>query len=87
MVFVVEGLSLYHFMAYENMFPYITSKLEHRVEIVTPTAYGGSVIEDLAAVPITGIQSDKLIKRIFILKYLFYYIANFSIIEYQTLFS
>lgn len=62
-VFVVEGLSLYHFMAYENMFPYITSKLEHRVEIVTPTAYGGSVIEDLAAVPITGIQSDKLIKQ------------------------
>lgn len=62
-VLVVEGLSLYHFMAYESMFPHITSKLEHRVEVVTPTAYGGSVIEDLAAVPITGIQSDKLLKQ------------------------
>ncbi|XP_043508412.1 small RNA degrading nuclease 5 isoform X3 [Frieseomelitta varia] len=62
-VLVVEGLSLYHFMAYENMFPHITSKLEHRVEVVTPTVYGGSVIEELAAVPITGIQSDKLLKK------------------------
>ncbi|KOC64497.1 Putative RNA exonuclease NEF-sp [Habropoda laboriosa] len=60
---VVEGLSLYHFMAYESMFSHITSKLEHRVEVVTPTAYGGSVIEDLAAVPMTGLQCDKLIKE------------------------
>ncbi|XP_078052619.1 RNA exonuclease 5 isoform X1 [Augochlora pura] len=62
-VLVVEGLSLYHFMAYESMFPHITTKLEHRVEVVTPAAYGGSVVEDLAAVPITGIQSDNLIKQ------------------------
>ncbi|XP_076657919.1 uncharacterized protein LOC143364766 [Halictus rubicundus] len=62
-ILVVERLSLYHFMAYESMFPHITTKLEHRVEVVTPTAYGGSVVEDLAAVPITGIQSDKLIKQ------------------------
>ncbi|XP_076623466.1 RNA exonuclease 5 isoform X1 [Colletes latitarsis] len=62
-VLVIEGLSLYHFMAYESMFPHITSKLEFRLEVVTPTAYGGSVVEDLAAVPITGIQSDRLIKK------------------------
>lgn len=66
LVLVVEGLSLCHFMAHESMFPHITSKLEHRVEVVTPTAYGGSVIEDLAAVPMTGIQSDKLIKRTYL---------------------
>ncbi|KZC04664.1 Putative RNA exonuclease NEF-sp [Dufourea novaeangliae] len=62
-VLVVEGLSVYHFMAFESMFSHITSKLEHRVEVVTPAVYGGSIIEDLAAVPITGIQSDKLIKQ------------------------
>ncbi|XP_054013125.1 RNA exonuclease 5 isoform X2 [Hylaeus anthracinus] len=62
-VLVVEGLSLYHFMAYESIFSHITSKLEHRVEVVTPAAYGGSVIEDLAAVPITGIHRDRLIKQ------------------------
>lgn len=53
-------------MAYESVFSHITSKLEHRVEVLTPTAYGGSVIEDLAAVPMTGIQSDRLIKRTYI---------------------
>lgn len=62
-VLVVEGLSLYHFVAYESLFPHISSKLVHRVEVVTPCAYGGSVIEDLAAVPITGAQCDKLLKQ------------------------
>ncbi|XP_017885742.1 RNA exonuclease 5 [Ceratina calcarata] len=62
-VLVVEGLSLYHFVAYESMFRHISTKLEHQVEVVTPCAYGGSVIEDLAAVPITGVQCDKLLKQ------------------------
>ncbi|XP_034189156.1 RNA exonuclease 5 isoform X2 [Osmia lignaria lignaria] len=60
---VIEGLSIYHFMAYESMFPSITSNLEHRVEVVTPMIYGGSVVEDLAAVPITGVHCDKLIEQ------------------------
>lgn len=64
---VIEGLSVYHFMAYESMFPFISSNLEHRVEVVTPMIYGGSVVEDLAAVPITGVHCDKLIKRAHIL--------------------
>lgn len=67
-VLIIEGLSLYHFMAYESIFSNITSKLEHRVEIVTPAAYGGSIIEDIAAVPITGVQTDRLIKRTYTLK-------------------
>lgn len=50
-------------MAYESMFSHITTNLEHRLEIVTPAAYGGSVIEDLAAVPITGAQSAKLLEE------------------------
>ncbi|KAG7187864.1 hypothetical protein KM043_016897 [Ampulex compressa] len=62
-VLVVEGLSLYHFMAYETMFSNITANLEHRLEVMTPAAYGGSVIEDLAAVPLTGIQSSRLIDQ------------------------
>ncbi|XP_046746061.1 small RNA degrading nuclease 5 isoform X3 [Diprion similis] len=62
-VLVVEGLSLYHFNAYESMFTNITTNMAHRLEVVTPTAYGGSIIEDLAAVPLTGTQSDRLIKQ------------------------
>ena len=63
-VLVVEGLSLYHFMAYESSFPHIKSNLEHQLELVTPAAYGGSIVEELVAVPLTGTQSYKLIQRI-----------------------
>lgn len=62
-VLVVEGLSLYHFMAYESIFSHIKNNLEFCLEVVTPAAYGGSVIEELAAVPLTGTQSEKLIKQ------------------------
>lgn len=65
-VFVVEGLSSYHFMAYENMFPHITNNLKYHLEVVTPAAYGASIIEELAAVPLTGTQSDKLIRSMYI---------------------
>ncbi|XP_011160098.1 RNA exonuclease 5 isoform X2 [Solenopsis invicta] len=62
-VFVLEGLSSYHFMAYEDMFPHIVQNFKHRLEVITPTVYGASITEELAAVPLTGTQSDKLIKR------------------------
>lgn len=61
----MEGLSLYHFMAYESIFSHITDNLEFRLEVMTPAAYGGSIIEELVAVPLTGTQSDKLIKGIY----------------------
>ncbi|XP_071574839.1 uncharacterized protein Rexo5 isoform X2 [Temnothorax nylanderi] len=62
-VFVLEGLSSYHYVAYESMFPHIVSNLKHRLEVITPTVYGASITEELAAVPLTGTQSDKLIKQ------------------------
>lgn len=62
-VLVVEGLSWYHFSSYESTFTHITNYLEHRLEMVTPAAHGGSVVEELAAVPLTGTQSRALIKQ------------------------
>lgn len=62
-VFVVEGLSSYHFMAYESIFPHVVNNLKYHLEVVTPAAYGASIIEELAAVPLTGTQSDKLIRQ------------------------
>jgi len=56
-------LSSYHFVAYESMFPHIVHNLKHRLEVITPAVYGASITEELAAVPLTGTQSDKLIKR------------------------
>ncbi|XP_012284439.1 RNA exonuclease 5 [Orussus abietinus] len=62
-VLVIEGLSLYHFLAYESMFSNITAKLDFRLELVTPAAYGGSIVEELSAVPLTGTQSRRLIAQ------------------------
>ncbi|XP_032684423.1 RNA exonuclease 5 [Odontomachus brunneus] len=62
-VLVIEGLSLYHFMAHESMLPHITNNLKYQLEVVTPAIYGASITEELAAVPLTGTQSSKLIKR------------------------
>ncbi|XP_015123461.1 uncharacterized exonuclease C637.09 isoform X2 [Diachasma alloeum] len=62
-VFIIEGLSMYHFHSYESIFTHIGNNLEHRLEMVTPAAYGGSVIEELAAVPLTGTQSKALIQQ------------------------
>ncbi|XP_046826390.1 RNA exonuclease 1 isoform X1 [Vespa crabro] len=62
-VFIVEGLSLDHFIAYRSIFSHITDDLEYRFEMMTPAAYNGSIIEELVAVPLTGTQSDKLIKQ------------------------
>ncbi|XP_043282190.1 RNA exonuclease 5 [Venturia canescens] len=62
-VFVVEGFSIYDYLSHESIFTNITSKLDFRVEMVTPAAYGGSVIEEIATVPLTGSQCDGLIRR------------------------
>ncbi|XP_015183001.1 PREDICTED: RNA exonuclease 1 isoform X2 [Polistes dominula] len=62
-VFVVEGLTEYHFMSYESVFSSITSNLEFRLEVFTPSSYGSTIIEELIAVPLSRTQSDKLIKQ------------------------
>ncbi|KAF7995515.1 hypothetical protein HCN44_006622 [Aphidius gifuensis] len=62
-VLVVEGLSLLHFNNNETVFTNVNKNLEHRMEIVTPATYGGSIVEDLAAVPLTGTEKNKLIKK------------------------
>ncbi|KAI4494208.1 hypothetical protein M0802_009077 [Mischocyttarus mexicanus] len=62
-VFVVEGLTAYHFMAYESIFSNIKNNLEFRLEVFTPASYGSSIIEELVAVPLTRTQSVKLVTQ------------------------
>ncbi|XP_047354762.1 RNA exonuclease 5 isoform X2 [Vespa velutina] len=62
-VFIVDGLSLDHFITYKTIFSHIKDNLELHFEMMTPAAYNGSIIEELVAVPLTGTQSDKLIKQ------------------------
>lgn len=58
---VVEGVSLDHYLAHENSFPLITTHLKHKLELITPVAHGGSIVEEIVAVPLTGEHNYKLI--------------------------
>jgi len=60
-VLLIEGLSLYDFQAHESLFPAIADIFTNRVEVITPLAYNGSLVEELAAVPLTGTQKHKLL--------------------------
>jgi hypothetical protein len=60
-VVLIEGLSLYDFQAHESLLPAVADIFMHRVEVITPLAYNGSLVEELAAVPLTGTQKHKLL--------------------------
>jgi RNA exonuclease 1 len=62
-VLVIEGLSLYEFQAHESMFPVITDVFKYRAEVITPLAYNGSLVEELAAFPLTETQKNRLVNR------------------------
>jgi hypothetical protein len=58
---LIEGLSLCDFQAHESLFPAVTDIFANRVEVITPLAYNGSLVEEVAAVPLTGTQKHKLL--------------------------
>lgn len=68
MIFVVEGLSAYHFVAYESLFSNIANTSKYHLEVVTPVVYGASITEELVAVPVTGTQCEKLLRRMYTCK-------------------
>lgn len=62
-VLVVEGLSVGHYLLNESKFQHLKSRSEHSLELITPVAYGGSIVEELAAVPLSGTQRKNLIDK------------------------
>lgn len=58
-VLVIEDISLYHFVANESMFPFLSSTLEHKIEILAPNSYHRDVVKELSMVPLTGTQMRK----------------------------
>nr|CAD7396027.1 unnamed protein product [Timema cristinae] len=60
-VLIVEGISLYEYLAYESLFPAITSLLTHRIEVVVPAQYNSSLVRELALVPSTSLHKKQLI--------------------------
>lgn len=58
-VLVIENISLYHFVANESMFPFLSSTMEHKVEVLAPNSYNRDVVKELSMVPLTGTQMRK----------------------------
>ncbi|XP_014215920.1 RNA exonuclease 5 isoform X1 [Copidosoma floridanum] len=62
-VCILEGLSLDHYVSNQSIFQHLTSKLDYGLELITPAVYGGSIIEELVAVPLTGIEKSRLLRK------------------------
>ncbi|XP_044269439.1 RNA exonuclease 5 [Tribolium madens] len=58
-VLVVENMTLYHYMAHGNMFPFVSSTFEHKLEILAPNSSNSDVVRELSMVPLTGTQVKK----------------------------
>ncbi|XP_077289094.1 RNA exonuclease 5 [Arctopsyche grandis] len=61
-VTVVEGVSLYDFCAWESHFEF-AKYLPHQLEVVTPSLYSGSTIDELAVIPLTDLEKESLVKE------------------------
>lgn len=60
---VVEGISIQHWMSCSQKFKHCSKIFKEIFEIVTPAIYGGSLIQELAAVPLSEMEKESLIKR------------------------
>lgn len=62
-VLIVENVSVYHYQAHESMFPFLCSTFPHKVEVITPGAYKGDIVQDLATIPLTMTQMKKFVNQ------------------------
>ncbi|XP_067648146.1 RNA exonuclease 5 [Eurosta solidaginis] len=62
-VLILEGLSLYHYLSNESKFEQTNKIFQTRLEIVLPPLKEGSIIEEMAQVPLTNVQAHKLIEE------------------------
>nr|CAH7712499.1 unnamed protein product [Callosobruchus chinensis] len=56
-VLVIENVSLYHFVAYESLFPFLSSAFDHKLEMITPASYKSDIVKDLSMVPLSGLYN------------------------------
>ncbi|XP_075226129.1 RNA exonuclease 5 isoform X2 [Lycorma delicatula] len=61
-VFVVEGATVYDYVSSESNYAFL-GNIYHRVEVVSPMNYDGNLVEELATVPLSRTQKDKLEKK------------------------
>ncbi|XP_055383588.1 uncharacterized protein LOC129613506 [Condylostylus longicornis] len=62
-VLIVEGISLFHYLSYQNQFEETNKIFENKLEVILPTFEEGKVLKELATVPLTAFQKDQLIEK------------------------
>ncbi|XP_069702640.1 uncharacterized protein [Periplaneta americana] len=62
-VLLIEGLSLNDFQGHESLFPAVTDNFKSKLELITPIAYGGCAIKEMARVPLLCNQKHRLLKH------------------------
>ncbi|XP_045462527.1 RNA exonuclease 5 isoform X2 [Harmonia axyridis] len=62
-IFVIENLSMYHFSSYESSFQFLSSKFQHKLEVLSPFSYRGDIVKEISMVPITSTQMKKFINE------------------------
>lgn len=60
-VVVVEGATVYDYISSESKYS-LLANMHHRVEVVSPMNYDGNLVEELATVPLSRTQKERLEK-------------------------
>lgn len=53
-ILIVENMSLYHYSSNESNFPFLSTKFDNKLEIITPNSYSSDIVQELSMVPLTG---------------------------------
>ncbi|XP_017844110.1 small RNA degrading nuclease 5 [Drosophila busckii] len=62
-VLILEGLSLYHYISNESRFEATNRIFDTKLEVVLPPQDEGKIIDEIAQIPLTNVQAQKLINE------------------------
>lgn len=60
---ILEGISIKHWEQYSDEYNNIKNIFTDQVEVLTPSVYGGSLVEELALVPLSEAEKDSIIQK------------------------
>lgn len=63
LILIVEGVSLYNYSSNESVFAHLGAYFPNRLEVVTPSLYGGSIVDELAAVPLSDVEKEAMVQE------------------------
>lgn len=60
---IIEGVSIEHWKKYQNVMTNTTKIFDNFVEILTPSIYDGSLVKELALVPLSETEKESIIQK------------------------